>query len=90
MAERSFLSSIELSSEGELGEDGMGMLRGSSCCGFVKALEAACSWSPFFWNLNLKELRRFVLFSLLGQSFSKRYRFVMVLILSGLIGILAW
>jgi hypothetical protein len=40
--------------------------------------------------LNLKELRRFVLFSLLGQSFSKRYRFVMVLILSGLIGILAW
>jgi hypothetical protein len=37
MAERSFLSSIELSSADELGEDGMGMLRGSGCSGFVKA-----------------------------------------------------
>jgi hypothetical protein len=37
MAERSFLSSIELSSEGELGEEGMGMLWGSDCSGFVKA-----------------------------------------------------
>ncbi len=37
MAERNLLSARELSSTDELGEDRIGMVRGSSCGGFVKA-----------------------------------------------------